>query len=95
MHRLEPLLAQAIKEVECTQKRMREIKAQRTALYTARPQPIHSPWDRGRNKEVKSADAFALLGLRARLATAYMDSREAVREVERNREIGWLLEEIL
>lgn len=66
------------------QARMRAIKALCAALRAARPQSIFAPWDRGREKDVKSADAFALLRLRARIAIAYLGHRRpAVQLAER------------
>ena len=77
MRSLEPSLAKAIKGVKCAQERLSTIKAQRTALRAARPQPKFLPWDKGRDKDEKSADAFALLGLRARIASAFIVNSEA------------------
>ena len=77
MRSLEPSLAEAIKGVKCTQERLSTIRAQRTALRAARPQPNILPWDKGRDKIEKSADAFALLGLRARIASAFIVNSEA------------------
>ena len=68
---------------------MRAIKAQLAALRAARPQPTFAPWDRGREMDVKSAEAFALLRLRARIAIAYLNNSNAAREARKAGQLHW------
>ena len=82
-------LAKATSEVEPLQARMRAIKALQAALRASRPQPTFAPWDRGRERDVKSADAFALLRLRARVAMTYLSNSNAARAARRAGQLHW------
>ena len=86
---LESSLAKATSEVEPMQARMRAIKALLAALRAAHPQPTFAPWDRGRERDVKSADAFALLRLRARIAIAYLSNSNAAHATRRAGQLHW------
>ena len=87
--RLESDLAKKTGEVEPMQARMRSIKALQAALRAARPQPTFAPWDRGREMDAKSADAFALLRLRARIAIGYMSNSNAADAARRAGQLHW------
>ena len=87
--RMESSLAKATSEVEPLQARMRAIKALLVALRAARPQPTFAPWDRGRVVDGKSAEAFALLRLRARIAIGYLGQSGAARAARGAGQLHW------
>ena len=86
---LESDLAQTASIMEPMQAYMRAIEAQLAALRAARPRPDFAPWDRGRDKDGKGADAFALLRLRARTAIAYLSNSSAARAARRAGQLHW------